>query len=166
MAALVAAIHAPALDYPFQIEIMDGRDKPGHDDVVVEYPSNYSKAERNMARITGLGGVFFKAKDPKALSAWYRDTLGIPIEDWGGALLNGDSGPPHVVWSPFSAATDHFKPSTREFMINFAVDDMDAFLATLTAKGVEILGRDDQTYGKFAWIMDPDGTKVEFWQPA
>jgi len=119
-----------------------------------------------MARITGVGGIFFRSSDPKALSAWYRDTLGLPIEDWGGALLNGNSGPPHVVWSPFSAGTDHFKPSTREFMINLAVDDMDAFLAMLTAKGVQILGRDDQTYGKFAWIVDPDGTKIEFWQPA
>jgi catechol 2,3-dioxygenase-like lactoylglutathione lyase family enzyme len=121
-----------------------------------------------MARITGLGGVFFKSPDPKALIAWYRETLGLKVEDWGGALLDpkDPDGPPHIVWSPFKADTGHFKPSTREMMINFAVDDMDGFLEGLVAKGVTILGRSDEGgMGDFAWIMDPDGTKIEFWQP-
>jgi len=120
-----------------------------------------------MARITGLGGVFFKAKDPKALSAWYRDTLGLALEDWGGALIKHDAaGPPHLVWSPFSADTKYFAPSTKDFMINFAVDDLDAFIKGLEAKGVAILKRDDSDpSGKFAWIMDPDGNKIELWQP-
>ena len=119
-----------------------------------------------MARITGLGGIFFKTSDPKALAAWYRDTLGFAIEDWGGALLKPDpQGPPHIVWGPFQADTKYFNPSTREFMINFAVDDMDGFLAGLEAKGVEILGRADEgAIGLFAWILAPDGTKIEFWQ--
>lgn len=119
-----------------------------------------------MARITGVGGIFFRSSDPKALSAWYRDTLGVAVENWGGALLNSDAPPPHVVWSPFAADSDYFKPSAREFMINFAVDDLDGFLVTLKSKGVEILGRDDSDpNGKFAWIVDPDGTKIELWQP-
>ena len=118
-----------------------------------------------MARITGFGGVFFRSPDPKVLADWYRDKLGFTVEDWGGAILKND-GPSQGVWSPFKADTDYFKPSTREFMINFAVDDLDAFLAGIEKKGVAILGRQQMDgMGSFAWIVDPDGTKIEFWQP-
>ncbi|HEY4125426.1 MAG TPA: VOC family protein [Rhizomicrobium sp.] len=126
------------------------------------------KPEASTGHITGVGGFFMKSKDPKALAAWYRDVLGLPIESWGGALLRYDAPDhPHVmVWNAFSDATDYMAPSTREFMLNFAVDDMDAFVAKLEAKGVKILKRDDSDpTGKFAWIMDPDGTKIELWQP-
>jgi len=118
-------------------------------------------------RITGVGGIFIKSKDPKALAAWYRDVLGVAIEPWGGAMLSYDAPghPPVLVWSAFPAATDHFAPSTREFMLNFAVDDLDAFLARLKAKGVAVLKQDDSPEGRFAWIVDPDGTKIELWQP-
>jgi catechol 2,3-dioxygenase-like lactoylglutathione lyase family enzyme len=119
-------------------------------------------------KITGLGGVLIKSKDPKALAAWYRDVLGIKLEPWGGALLAYDAPghPPHVVWSAFPAASQYFAPSTREVMLNFAVDDMDAFVARLDAKGVRVLKRDDSdANGRFAWIIDPDGTKIELWQP-
>jgi catechol 2,3-dioxygenase-like lactoylglutathione lyase family enzyme len=93
--------------------------------------------------VTGVGGIFFKSHDPKALSAWYRDMLGITLEPWGGAILRCD------------------------FMIDFAVDDLDALIQKLRAKGVKILGRSDtDPTGKFAWIVDPDGTKIELWQPA
>ena len=118
--------------------------------------------------ITGVGGVFMHSPDPKALAAWYRDTLGIAIEDWGGAALKTDAPghPPVVVWGPFKSDTKYFAPSTREFMINFAVDDLDAFLVRIAAKGVQPVGRDDSDpSGRFAWIVDPDGTKVELWQP-
>ena len=85
-----------------------------------------------MARITAIGGVFFHSADPQALAAWYRDKLGLAIEDWGGAMIRADgAGPPHGVWAPFGKDTDYFKPSPREFMINFAVDDLDGFLAAL-----------------------------------
>ncbi len=119
-----------------------------------------------MARITGLGGVFFKSSDPKALEAWYRDVLGFELQDWGGSLLRYDAPghPEFVVWTPFAADTKHFQPSPREFMLNFAVDDLDAMLAELKAKGVEVLGRQDEDYGRFAWIVDPDGTKIELWE--
>ena len=120
-----------------------------------------------MARITGLGGVFFKCADPKALAAWYRDTLGIAIEDWNGAILKPDpEGAPHVVWAPFAADSKYFEPSKREFMINFAVDDLDGVVAQLKDKGVEITGPDDSDpSGRFAWLVDPSGTKIELWQP-
>ena len=118
--------------------------------------------------ITGLGGVFVRSHDPKALAAWYKDVLGLPVESWGGAMLSTDAPghPPKVVWNAFPANSDYMAPSTREVMINFAVDDMDAFLAKLQAKGVTVLKRDDSDpYGRFAWILDPDGVKIEFWQP-
>ncbi len=117
--------------------------------------------------VTGVGGVFFKSKNPKALSALYRDVLGLEVKPWGGALLRYDAPghPPMVVWSPFDENSEEMAGSTREFMINLAVDDMDAFVARLTAKGVPIFKREQDATGKFAWILDPDGTKIELWQP-
>jgi len=122
---------------------------------------------QSVGRITGVGGVFFKSKDPKALRNWYRDVLGISLETWGGAKLRYDAPdhPPFLVWSAFPSSTDYMAPSTREFMIDFAVDDLDAFVARLKLKGVAILKRDADPNGKFAWIVDPDGTKIELWQP-
>jgi catechol 2,3-dioxygenase-like lactoylglutathione lyase family enzyme len=121
-----------------------------------------------VGHITGVGGVFVKSKDPKALAAWYRDVLGLKLESWGGAMLSYDApGHPHVlVWNAMPEGSDYTAPSTREFMLNFAVDDMDAILARLKAKGVTVLKRDDSDpTGSFAWILDPDGTKIELWQP-
>ena len=117
--------------------------------------------------VTGVGGVFFKSKDPKALAAWYRDVLGMDIQSWGGAMLSYDAPghPKVVVWSPFPETSHYMAPSTREFMLDLAVDDMDAMVARLTAKGVPILKRTEDANGKFAWILDPDGTKIELWQP-
>ena len=120
-----------------------------------------------MARITAIGGVFFHSENPKALCAWYRDTLGLNIENWGGAMIGAEgTRPSYAIWAPFNKDTGRLKPSSREFMINFAVDDLDAFLAGLEAKGVEVKDRQQMDgMGKFAWILDPDGTKIEFWQP-
>lgn len=119
-------------------------------------------------RITGMGGVFITSRDPKALAAWYRDVLGIALEPWGGAALRYDSPghPPVLVWNALPQTSKYLAPSKREFMLDFAVDDLDAFVVRLKAKGVVILKQDasDQS-GKFAWILDPDGTKIELWQP-
>ena len=118
--------------------------------------------------ITGIGGVFIKAKDPKALKAWYRDALGLPLQAWGGAALRYDAPqhPPAAAWTAFAASSSYFAPSTAPFMINYAVDDLDAILARLHAMGVEPLKRtDDDPSGKFAWVLDPEGNKVELWEP-
>ncbi len=119
-------------------------------------------------RITGVGGIFFKSPNPKALMAWYRDVLGIKLESWGGAKLSYDAPghPPVVVVNAFAQTTDYMDPSKRDYMINFAVDDLPAFLDRLKAKGVDVLKRDDSDpNGSFAWIVDPDGTKIELWGP-
>ncbi len=120
-----------------------------------------------VGRITGLGGVFVTSKDPKALAAWYKDVLGISLEAWGGAILRYDAPghPPMALWNAMPANSDELVPSHRDFMINFAVDDLDAFVARLKVKGVTILKRENDRTGKFASILDPDGTKIELWQP-
>jgi predicted enzyme related to lactoylglutathione lyase len=121
-----------------------------------------------MAKITGIGGIFVKSPDPKALCAWYRDVLGMAVQDWGAALLEQNpQSPDTATWTPFKQDTQYFAPSTREVMINFAVDDLDAYLKQIEAKGVKVLDRQTmEGMGSFAWIMDPDGTKIEFWQPS
>jgi len=117
-----------------------------------------------MARVTGLGGVFYVVADPEATKAWYRDVLG----------LGGDYGP-MLPWSqetgdrPYSLIShfsddEYIKPGRGGFMINLRVDDLDAMVAQLETKGVEILGTADEGYGKFAWLLDPDGVKIELWQ--
>jgi len=118
--------------------------------------------------ITGVGGVFIKAKDPKALAAWYRDVLGLPVQAWGGAALHEDPArrPPAVAWSAFAASSTYFAPSGSTFMIDYSVDDLDALLARVRAKGVDVLKQvDDDANGRFAWIIDPEGNKVELWEP-
>lgn len=124
-----------------------------------------------MAKITGIGGIFFKSTgDNAALAAWYRTHLGLALEDWGGAILRwpddtaGDGG--LTVWTVAGKDSKWFSPSQSSFMINYRVDDLDELLAQLRAGGVEaVQGPESHENGKFAWIMDPDGNKVELWEP-
>jgi catechol 2,3-dioxygenase-like lactoylglutathione lyase family enzyme len=124
-----------------------------------------------MKRVTGIGGIFFKSKDPKALAAWYKTHLGIEVEAWGGAAFrwkgpaNPDGGGT-TIWNPFAADTGYFAPSTASFMINYRVDDLHAVLTALRAEGVQVDAKvDESDYGKFGWVIDPDGNKLELWQP-
>jgi catechol 2,3-dioxygenase-like lactoylglutathione lyase family enzyme len=125
-----------------------------------------------MARVTGIGGIFFKSRDPKALGAWYRDRLGLDIAPWGGAVLSwrdGEKGGPagHTVWNPFDADTKYFEPSDRPFMVNLRVDDLEGLLASLRASGERVLDRrEDGEQGKFGYVVDPDGTLLELWEPS
>ena len=124
-----------------------------------------------MARVTGIGGVFFKAKDPKALAAWYRDLLGLDIEETGAVMFAWSDDPQpggtgHTVWGPFDSQTRYFDPSDKPFMINFRVDDLDGMLTQLREAGVAVMdAQDSQPYGRFGWFMDPEGNKVELWEP-
>ena len=120
-----------------------------------------------MARVTGIGGVFLKARDPKALSAWYAEHLGVQLADYGGAAFQwtdeGPAGTGQTTWMVFPAESKHFPGAV---MINYRVDDLDALLLQLSAAGVPIdPKRDEASYGKFAWITDPEGNRVELWQP-
>lgn len=118
-----------------------------------------------MAKVLGLGGVFFKAEDPAAVRDWYKRVLGFETHDWGGAIFKHPKVG-MVNWSPFPADTKYFAPSDAPFMINFIVDDMDGVLAKAAAEGVEPTGRQDEEYGRFAWLMDPAGVKIELWEPS
>jgi len=120
-----------------------------------------------MARVVGVGGIFFKARDPQALSAWYARHLGLNIEEFGGTMFHDDSAQPgYLVWTPFKDDTKYFEPSSKPFMINFRVDDLDALLAALRGAGVQVDPRvDESEFGRFGWIMDPEGNRVELWQP-
>ena len=117
-----------------------------------------------MAKVLGVGGVFFKAEDPAGLAAWYDQVLGFGGGDWPGAMWpHGDRG--YTIWSPFKADTTYFAPSAAPFMINFIVDDLDGILARAASHGVEPTGRDDNDEnGRFAWLMDPAGLKIELWE--
>ncbi len=118
-----------------------------------------------MKRVTGIGGVFFKSPDPKRLAEWYRVHLGIDVEEWGGVAFKwGGAGT--TVWSPFKADTDYFAPSNATFMINYRVEDLHAVIAALRAEGCQVDDKvDESEYGKFGWVIDPDGNKLELWQP-
>ena len=125
-----------------------------------------------MATTLGVGGIFFHSADPDGLMAWYRDTLGMTLNDYGGAdFLHAGAARAfpqgaRTVFSLFKADTDYFAPSDKPFMINQIVDDMVAMLARLAQKGVPLEGEpQDYDYGRFAWVMDPNGTKIELWQP-
>ena len=122
-----------------------------------------------MARVTGIGGVFLKARDPKALNAWYAKHLGIAVTDYGANFEWSDEVPKgtgSTAWSLFPAESKHFGPGSQTVMINYRVDDLDALLKDLAAAEVWIdPKRDSAEYGKFAWIMDPEGNRVELWQP-
>jgi predicted enzyme related to lactoylglutathione lyase len=122
-------------------------------------------------RVRGFGGVFFKARDPSALAAWYREHLGIGMPGWNGAQFfwsRADTGDrAYSVFSPFQADTDYFAPSAKDFMLNLRVDDLDGVLADLRAEGCQVLDRrQDLEQGRFGYVIDPEGHLIELWEPA
>jgi len=124
-----------------------------------------------MAKVTGIGGVFFKStNDHKKLAEWYSQNLGIQLEPWGGAILRWTDDKSEdrglTVWHVAEKNTEWFNPSPASFMINYRIDNMAELLAALRRNGVEIWkGPESHENGKFAWILDPDGNKVELWEP-
>ena len=124
-----------------------------------------------MKRVTGIGGIFFKATDPSAMRAWYKRHLGIDVQDWGGAVFSWascDGQPPvgSTVWSIIPEGSEQFAPGNASFMVNYRVEDLHGLVTTLKAEGCNVLDKiEDSEYGKFAWVIDPEGNKVELWQP-
>ncbi|MBK8967613.1 MAG: VOC family protein [Saprospiraceae bacterium] len=122
-----------------------------------------------MKRVTGLGGVFFKCRDREKTLAWYEKHLGIPMEPWGAQFFweapSASDPKPYSVLGLFKEQTDYFEPSVQPFMINFRVDDLEALVQQLRAEGVTVIGNPlEEEFGKFAWIMDPEGNKIELWE--
>lgn len=124
-----------------------------------------------MRRVTGIGGIFFKAKDAPALQAWYKRHLGIDVQVWGGTAFpwTDAQGQPVVgstIWSIEAHGDDHFGPNGVPFMINYRVEDLPRLVQVLKEEGCHLMGAmDESEYGKFAWVLDPEGNKVELWEP-
>ncbi|MBX7215221.1 MAG: VOC family protein [Thermoflexales bacterium] len=124
-----------------------------------------------MKRVTGIGGIFFKARDPQGLAAWYREHLGLELQEWGGVVFqwagtDNPSGQGSTIWSPFDEGSDYFLPGRAPFMINFRVADLHALLAALRQEGCDVQDKvEDSPLGKFGWVIDPEGNKVELWEP-
>ncbi len=124
-----------------------------------------------MKRVTGIGGIFFHAKDPEMLRAWYKKHLGIDVQEWGGAAFSwsDDAGKPTggmTVWSINPETTTYFEPGTKPFMVNYRVADLAALLQVLREEGCQVMDKvDDSDFGKLGWVIDPEGNKIELWEP-
>jgi catechol 2,3-dioxygenase-like lactoylglutathione lyase family enzyme len=119
-----------------------------------------------MTRVTGIGGIFFKARDPDTLRAWYRDHLGLDVQAWGGVPFRWDDPTGVTVWSVFPSSSTYFDPSAAPFMVNYRVKDLQAVLTALRAEGCAVDDRiEESEFGRFGWVMDAEGNRVELWQP-
>ena len=123
-----------------------------------------------MKRVTGLGGIFFKCQDPGKIKEWYRNHLGIQSDQYGAMFgwrsLENPDEKGTTVWSPFADNTTYFSPSEKPYMFNYRVENLEELLAVLKEEGVQIVGEiEAYDYGKFGWIMDPEGNKIELWEP-
>ncbi|MEM1002851.1 MAG: VOC family protein [Bacteroidota bacterium] len=119
-------------------------------------------------RVTGIGGLFFKSKDPKASKDWYKKHLGFNTDDWGCTFWWKDQEGKDcsTQWSPFKDDTQYFQPSQKDFMFNYRVEELETLLKVLSDEGVTIVGEmETYDYGKFAWILDNEGNKIELWEP-
>ncbi len=119
-----------------------------------------------MKRVIGIGGIFIKSKDHVNLCEWYRKHLGIDIQDWGGAMFPWSNPDGMTVWSIMPGSSDYFAPSKAPFMINYIVEDLQALLEVLRSEGCEVDSKTEESeLGKFGWVMDPEGNRIELWQP-
>ena len=121
-------------------------------------------------RVTGIGGIFFKSEDPDAMKNWYRDNLGLVTNEYGSLFEFRQGAEPdrigYLQWSPFGSKTEYFKPSEKEFMINYRVHNIEKLVEQLKEAGVDVVDSiETYEYGKFVHIMDPDGNKLELWEP-
>lgn len=125
-----------------------------------------------MKRVTGIGGIFFKSEDPDKIKEWYKKHLGFDTTPWGYSFLwkeldkQDTEAPARTEWSPMKKDTTYFAPSEKQFMINYRVENLVELLKTLKEEGVQVVGEiEEYPYGKFGWIIDPEGNKIELWEP-
>lgn len=120
-----------------------------------------------MSKVTGIGGIFFKCENPEDMKKWYKNHLGIESDQYGGCFewIKKDGKKGHTVWSLFTKNTKYFEPSQQQFMINYRVKDLKNLLKELNNQGVVQIGDiEESEFGKFGWILDPEGNKIELWQ--
>ena len=124
-----------------------------------------------MKRVTGIGGIFIKSKDPDRLRDWYKRHLGIDVQDWGGAAFawrgpDNPEGRGQTAWSVFDETSSYFDPSKSPFMVNYRVESLHTLLSALRSEGCTVDAKvEESEFGKFGWVMDPDGNRVEHWDP-
>jgi len=124
-----------------------------------------------MKRVTGIGGIFIKSADTKRLRDWYQKHLGIDIEEWGGTAFrwtgpHNPDGRGSTVWNIFEASSNYFDPGSAPFMVNYRVENLHWLVAELRKEGCQVIDKvDESEYGKFGWVVDPDGNKIELWEP-
>ncbi len=125
-------------------------------------------SNKDMKRVTGIGGFFFKSKDPNATKEWYKNHLGLPTDAYGCTFewKDKEGNDCQTQWSTFAEDTKYFEPSEKQFMMNFRVDNLEVLLEVLKEEGVTIVGEmQSYDYGNFGWILDPEGNKIELWEP-
>ncbi|SFA98960.1 hypothetical protein SAMN05660845_1179 [Flavobacterium swingsii] len=125
-------------------------------------------SNQDIKRVTGIGGIFFKSENPDSTKEWYKNHLGLPVDDYGCTFSWKDKEGNDCItqWSPFAKDTKYFEPSEKQFMMNFRVDNLEDLLKVLQEEGVTIVGEmQSYDYGKFGWILDPEGNKIELWEP-
>lgn len=132
--------------------------------------TNTTKAQIKMKRVTGIGGIFFKCKDPKAINEWYKTHLGLDTTPYGATFewreVSDSTKKGSTQWSPFAETTKYFEPSTKDFMINYRVENLEALIEMLKKEGVTVLDKiETYDYGKFVHILDIEGNKIELWEP-
>ena len=137
---------------------------------VITRSDNHITMSDTTPKVTGIGGIFFRTSDPEKIKEWYGKNLGLAIDPWGSAFEFRNANRPDEInylrWSPFSDTTDYFQPSSKEFMINYRVQNIEGLVKKLKQEGVTVLdGIETYDYGKFVHIMDPDGNKIELWEP-
>ncbi len=124
-----------------------------------------------MKRVVGIGGIFIKSRNPEALKAWYRKHLGMEIQDWGGVKFEWNTDESSrtdgaTIWSVFDDSSSNFAPSRAPFMVNYIVEDLHGILNALRTEGCDVDSKTEESeFGKFGWVMDPDGNRVELWEP-
>ncbi len=124
-----------------------------------------------MRRVTGIGGIFFKAQYPGALRSWYKEHLGVDVLEWGGAVIpftdaDGSPMPGTTIWNVTGTGSEYFSPSTSGFMVNYRVADLHGLIAVLREEGCNVLDKvEESEFGRFGWVLDPEGNKVELWEP-
>jgi len=121
-------------------------------------------------RVIGIGGIFFKSEDNAALKDWYNKHLGIESESWGSVFewrrKNNPDDVTYTAWSPFKKDSPYFAPSKKDFMVNYQVENLHELMIALKEEGVEVVGEiEESEFGKFGWILDPEGNKIELWEP-
>jgi predicted enzyme related to lactoylglutathione lyase len=138
---------------------------------MAEQKNNHNNTDTQTPKVTGVGGIFFFSENPKETNEWYRKNLGMETNDYGSTFESRNIHKPEEInalqWSPFKKGSEYFAPSKKEFMINYRVQNIEGLVAQLKASGVTVLDEiQSYDYGKFVHIMDPEGNKLELWEPA